>query len=59
MGLQPGLRVGKAVAIIDTGVDWDHPDLVDAIELNLEDPIDGLDNDENGYVDDSRRVEFL
>ena len=48
----------KSVAIIDTGVDWDHPDLVDAIELNLEDPIDGLDNDENGYVDDFRGWNF-
>jgi serine protease len=49
---------GKTVAIIDTGVDWDHPDLVDAIELNLEDPIDGLDNDENGYIDDHRGWNF-
>ena len=44
--------------IIDTGVDWDHPDLVDAIELNFEDPIDGLDNDENGYIDDYRGWNF-
>ena len=48
----------KTVAIIDTGVDWDHPDLADAIELNLEDPIDGLDNDENGYIDDYRGWNF-
>lgn len=48
----------KKIAIIDTGVDWDHPDLADAISLNLEDPIDGLDNDDNGFIDDFRGWNF-
>lgn len=46
------------IAIVDTGVDWDHPDLVDNIQYNKADPIDGLDNDENGYIDDYRGWNF-
>ena len=41
------------VAVIDTGVDYNHPDLVDHMWTNKgEIPGDNLDNDENGYVDD-------
>jgi serine protease len=40
------------MAIIDTGVDWDHPDLVDAVLKNEFDLVDGIDNDSNGYIDD-------
>jgi len=40
------------MAIIDTGVDWDHPDLVDAVVKNEFDPVDGIDNDSNGFIDD-------
>jgi uncharacterized protein YjdB len=41
------------VAVIDTGVDYTHPDLVDHMWTNKgEIPGDNLDNDENGYVDD-------
>lgn len=41
------------VAIIDTGVDSNHPDLADAMWVNSgEIPDDGIDNDKNGYVDD-------
>ncbi|MCP4685303.1 MAG: S8 family serine peptidase [bacterium] len=41
------------VAIVDTGVDWDHPDLVDNIWSNPgEIPDNGLDDDHNGYIDD-------
>lgn len=40
------------LAIADTGVDWDHPDLNDHIWLNTADPVDGSDNDGNGLVDD-------
>ncbi len=41
------------VAVIDTGVDLDHPDLVDNMWTN-EDEIDGngIDDDGNGYIDD-------
>jgi len=41
------------VAIIDTGVDYQHPDLIDAMWQNPDEiPDDGIDNDGNGYVDD-------
>jgi len=41
------------VAVIDTGVRFDHEDLHDLIWINEdEDPDDGVDNDLNGYIDD-------
>ena len=46
------------IGIIDTGTDWDHPDLVNAIKYNDLDPIDGEDNDSNGYTDDYRGWNF-
>ncbi|MCH7495422.1 MAG: hypothetical protein IH825_04925 [Candidatus Marinimicrobia bacterium] len=48
------------VAIIDTGVDWDHPDLIDNIWNNA-DEIDGngIDDDGNGFADDVRGWDFV
>jgi len=41
------------VAVLDTGVDIDHPDLRDNIWVNTkEKPYDQIDNDGNGYIDD-------
>ncbi|HKL79750.1 MAG TPA: S8 family serine peptidase [Mobilitalea sp.] len=41
------------VAIIDTGIDYKHPDLAENIWLNQAEILnDGIDNDDNGYVDD-------
>ena len=41
------------VAIIDTGVDYRHPDLRDAMWINPNEiPGNGIDDDGNGYVDD-------
>lgn len=42
------------IAIVDSGVRWDHPDLVGNIQYNEADPIDGIDNDGDGYVDNYR-----
>jgi serine protease len=42
------------VGIIDTGYEFNHPDLVNAVKYNYNDPIDGLDNDNDGYVDNFR-----
>ena len=41
------------IAVIDTGVDYNHSDLVDNIWTNPgEIPGDGIDNDGNGIIDD-------
>ena len=47
------------IAIIDTGVDWDHPDLVNSIWSNADEVLDGTDTDGNGYVDDIRGWDFV
>ncbi|MDZ7409407.1 MAG: S8 family serine peptidase [candidate division KSB1 bacterium] len=47
------------VAIIDTGTDWNHPDLVDNIWSNVDEALDGIDNDGNGFVDDIRGWDFV
>jgi len=47
------------VAIIDTGIDYNHPDLINNIWTNPgEIPGDGLDNDGNGYIDDVHGYNF-
>lgn len=47
------------VAIIDTGIDVNHPDLIDNIWINKgEIPGDGIDNDGNGYIDDANGWDF-
>lgn len=48
------------VAILDTGVDLDHPDLADNIWVNTDEVDgDGIDNDRNGFVDDARGFDFV
>lgn len=47
------------VAIIDTGVDWDHPELLGMMWNNPgETPDNGVDDDHNGYVDDTIGWDF-
>ncbi len=44
---------GPIIAVIDTGADFNHPDLKDNIWTNAgEIPGDGIDNDGNGVIDD-------
>lgn len=46
------------VGIIDTGIQWNHPDLIDNMWTNPFDPVDGIDNDGNGYTDDTQGWDF-
>ena len=47
------------VAVIDTGVDYTHPDLKDNMWVNNgEIPGNGIDDDKNGYVDDIYGYDF-
>lgn len=48
------------VAIIDSGIDLDHEDLKDVLWKNPKEIAgDGIDNDQNGYVDDVHGYNFL
>lgn len=48
-----GSRTGPVVAVIDSGVDYNHPDLKANIFVNPgEIAGDGIDNDGNGVIDD-------
>ncbi|NBV84250.1 hypothetical protein EBR57_09060, partial [bacterium] len=40
------------IAVIDTGTNITHEDLVDSLWINTGELDDNLDNDDNGYVDD-------
>ena len=47
------------IAVIDSGVDFNHPDLANAIWTNPgEIPGNGKDDDGNGYIDDVHGYDF-
>lgn len=48
------------IAIIDSGVDIDHPDLVDQLYINQTEANGtiGVDDDNNGYIDDIKGWDF-
>tara|TARA_A100000171_G_scaffold45481_4_gene49279 strand:- start:6582 stop:8510 length:1929 start_codon:yes stop_codon:yes gene_type:complete len=47
------------VAVIDSGTQWDHPDLDNNIWSNTDEIANnGIDDDNNGYVDDVRGWDF-
>ncbi|MFN7015398.1 MAG: S8 family serine peptidase, partial [Bacteroidia bacterium] len=39
------------IGITDTGIDLNHPDLLPNIKINYADPINGIDDDGDGYTD--------
>jgi len=49
------------VAVVDTGIQLDHPDLQGNIYVNTveEQGDDGVDDDQNGYIDDINGWDFL
>ena len=48
------------VAVIDSGVRYDHPDLINRMWINeTEIPNDDIDNDNNGFIDDIYGWNFI
>jgi len=49
-----------AIGVIDTGVDYKHPDLMPNIWRNPEEiPGNGIDDDNNGYIDDIHGINAI
>jgi len=46
------------IGIVDSGSDFDHPDLQANFKIKYTEPINGIDDDGNGYVDDWRGWDF-
>jgi len=46
------------IGITDSGISFRHPDLKKNLGVNEEDRIDGLDNDQDGYIDNYRGWDF-
>ncbi len=50
---------GINIAIVDDGVQTKHPDLNPNLFVNPNDPVDGVDNDGNGLIDDVNGWDFI
>jgi subtilisin family serine protease len=46
------------IGVIDEGIDFNHPDLGANVWTNPFDPVDGVDNDGNGRIDDIHGWDF-
>lgn len=51
---------GVTVAVVDTGLDYTHPDILGNVWTNTREVVgNGVDDDGNGYVDDTRGWDFI
>jgi len=51
---------GQVIGIVDTGIDMDHPDLAENIWTNSDEiPGNGIDDDDNGFIDDTHGWDFI
>ena len=46
------------IGVLDTGMLFSHEDMQGQIKYNYADPIDGIDNDNDGYIDNFRGWDF-
>jgi subtilisin family serine protease len=49
-GIQKG-DTNIVIGIVDTGIDTLHPDLKGNIKINYADPVNGIDDDNDGFID--------
>jgi len=46
------------IGVVDTGFDLDHPDMAANLAINLNEPINGLDDDNDGYIDNRTGIDL-
>ena len=56
--IERGNSNATTVAVIDSGIDLTHPNLSGRLWTNSADPVNGVDDDGNGYVDDNHGYNF-
>jgi len=50
---------GIVIGIVDSGGDLDHPDIAPQLYIDPAEPLDGIDNDNDGYIDNNRGWDFV
>ena len=46
------------IGVLDTGIKYDHEDLMANLQYNYADPVNGVDDDNDGYIDNYRGWDF-